>query len=101
MILAFDHPCLVVFDLDKASQFYQQMFGFEVISNEGWEDSPEMDRAIGLKDSSCRGLMMKGHNCFLELFEYDSPSDNAPSPLSSPRNFVSCVMLGLPSIITR
>jgi glyoxylase I family protein len=74
MILAFAHPGLVVTDLDKARQFYQRMFGFEVISNEGWKDSPEMDRAIGLNGSSCRGLMMKGHNCFLELFEFDSSS---------------------------
>jgi glyoxylase I family protein len=76
MILAFAHPCLVVPDLEKASQFYQQMFGFEVISNEGWKDNPDMDRAVGLKQSSCRGVMMRGHNCFLELFEYDSPSSN-------------------------
>ena len=81
MILAFAHPCLVVPDLERASQFYQQMFGFEVMSKEGWEDSPEMDRAIGLKGSSCRGLMMKGHNCFLELFEYDSPQDKMISAL--------------------
>ena len=79
MILAFAHPGLVVPDLDKASLFYQQMFGFEVISEEGWKNSTEMDRAIGLEGSSCRGLMMKGHNCFLELFEFNSPSpENGP-----------------------
>ena len=76
MILAFAHPGLVVPDLEKARQFYQQMFGFEVISKEGWQDSPEMDRAVGLKNSSCRGLMMKGHNCFLELFEFDATSSD-------------------------
>ncbi len=83
MILAFAHPGLVVPDLEKARQFYQRMFGFEVISNEGWKDNPEMDRAIGLKCSSCRGLMMKGHNCFLELFEFDSPLTE-PIPASNP-----------------
>lgn len=82
MILAFAHPCLVVPDLEKASRFYQKMFGFEVISNEGWKDSPDMDRAIGLRQSSCRGVMMKGHNCFLELFEYDSPSSKTVSELN-------------------
>ena len=81
MILAFAHPCLVVPDLEKASRFYHQMFGFEVISTEGWNDSPEMDRAIGLRNSSCRGVMMKGHNCFLELFEFSSPSSNSASEL--------------------
>ena len=82
MILAFAHPGLVVADLETASRFYQRMFGFEVISSEGWKDSPEMDRAIGLKNSSCRGLMMKGHNCFLELFEYDSTSSDTTSVLN-------------------
>jgi len=72
MILAFAHPGLVVPDLELARDFYHRMFGFEVISEEGWSDSPEMDRAIGLNGSSCRGLMMKGHNCFLELFKFDS-----------------------------
>ena len=79
MILAFAHPGLVVPDLEKARQFYQQMFGFEVISKEGWHDNPEMDRAVGLKNSSCRGLMMRGHNCFLELFEFDSASSEETS----------------------
>jgi len=79
MILGFAHPGLVVPDLEKASLFYQRMFGFEVISTEGWSDSPEMDRAIGLEGSSCRGLMMKGHNCFLELFQYDSTSSDTTS----------------------
>ncbi len=83
MILAFAHPGLVVPDLEKARQFYQQMFGFEVISKEGWQDSPEMDRAIGLKNSSCRGLMMKGHNCFLELFEFSGPSSET-KPVVNP-----------------
>ena len=82
MILAFAHPCLVVSDLERASQFYQQMFGFEVISNEGWKDNPDMDRAVGLRQSSCRGVMMKGHNCFLEIFEYDSPSTENISALN-------------------
>ena len=82
MILAFAHPCLVVPDLERASRFYQKMFGFEVISKEGWKDSPDMDRAVGLRQSSCRGVMMKGHNCFLELFEYDSPSSKTASELN-------------------
>ena len=73
MILAFAHPCLVVPDLEMARDFYQQMFGFEVISEEGWSDEPDMDSATGLEQSACRGYMMKGHNCFLELFEFSSP----------------------------
>ncbi len=80
MILAFAHPCLVVNDLERAREFYQDMFGFRVISDEGWENNPLVDTAIGSKGSSSRGYMMAGHNCFLELFEFVAPAQHAPSP---------------------
>lgn len=80
MILAFSHPGFVVPDLEKAVAFYRDMFGFEVIGEEGWEDSPEVDRAIGLKNSASKGCMMAGHNCYLELFEYRAPAQTAPAP---------------------
>ncbi|MDH3992750.1 MAG: VOC family protein [Gammaproteobacteria bacterium] len=80
MILAFAHPCLVVDDLEKARMFYEKMFGFKVISNEGWSDNPLVDGAIGSHHSSTRGYMMAGHNCFLELFEFDAPQQEADSP---------------------
>lgn len=80
MILAFSHPGIVVSDLEKAIEFYRDMFGFRVIGQEGWEDSPETDKAIGVPNSASRGAMMAGHNCFMELFEYRSPEQTAPSP---------------------
>ena len=80
MILAFAHPGIVVPDLEKAVAFYRDMFGFRVIGQEGWEDSPETDRAIGLKNSASKGAMMAGHNCFVELFEYQAPEQTAPAP---------------------
>jgi len=73
MILAFAHPCLVVPDLELAREFYEQMFGFEVQSKEGWSDDPALDLATGLEKSAARGYMMKGHNCYLELFEFSAP----------------------------
>lgn len=76
MILAFAHPCLVVPDLERAREFYEQMFGFEVLSEEGWSDNPQLDRATGLRKSACRGYMMKGHNCFLELFEFSTGKED-------------------------
>jgi glyoxylase I family protein len=80
MILAFAHPCIVVDDVEVAREFYQQMFGFRVINNEGWSDNPIVDAAIGSRDSSCRGYMLAGHNCYLEMFEFDSPQQTAPDP---------------------
>lgn len=80
MILAFAHPCLVVDDVERARAFYEQMFGFRVISREGWSQNPLVDSAIGSEQSSSRGYMMAGHNCFLELFEFDAPEQNGPAP---------------------
>ena len=78
MILAFAHPCLVVPDLERARDFYERMFGFEVLSEEGWSNDPAVDKATGLEQSAARGYMMKGHNCFLELFEFTSePQDDS------------------------
>jgi catechol 2,3-dioxygenase-like lactoylglutathione lyase family enzyme len=82
VILAFAHPCLVVPDLERAREFYEQMFGFEVLSKEGWSDEPAVDQAIGLEHSAARGYMLKGHNCFLELFEFSSPEpEDGPARL--------------------
>ena len=81
MILAFAHPGIVVDDLERARLFYEQMFGFKVISREGWADSPQIDAAIGSRNSTSRGYMMAGHNCFLELFEFDAPDQAGPAPL--------------------
>ncbi len=81
MILAFAHPGIVVPDLDQAIAFYVKAFGFRLLSDqEGWESSPETDRAIGCPNSACRGAMLAGHNCYIELFEYRSPAQTALPP---------------------
>ena len=81
MILGFAHPALVVPDLEKAREFYEQMFGFETIGEEGWDaPNPIYDQGIGLSGSASKGYMLKGHNCFLELFQYSAPAQNGPEP---------------------
>jgi catechol 2,3-dioxygenase-like lactoylglutathione lyase family enzyme len=80
MILAFSHPGIVVPDLEKAAAFYRDMFGFRVIGEEGWEDNPDVDKAIGCPNSASNGVMMAGHNCFLELFEYRAPQQTTLPP---------------------
>ena len=73
MILGFAHPGLVVPDLEKARRFYEEMFGFRHFCDEGWSDSPAADRVTGLQGSTCRGVTLAGHNCYLELFEFSRP----------------------------
>ena len=82
MILAFAHPGIVVPDLDKATEFYSKMFGFKVIGNERWEKSEAYDQAIGVKGSAANGVIMAGHNCHIELFEYSAPAPTIPPPES-------------------
>lgn len=82
MILAFAHPALVVPDLEAAREFYEAMFGFRVISTEGWHNAPDIDRVVGSSNSSCTGYMMAGHNCCLELFTFESPQQEGPPPVS-------------------
>ena len=82
MILGFAHPALVVPDLERARDFYERVFGFTVVGEEGWSDAPEVDRAIGLEGSACRGLTLSGHNCFLELLEFQAPTQSGPDPES-------------------
>ncbi len=80
MILAFAHAGLVVRDIERARTFYQEAFGFKVLSKEQWQDNPVVDQAIGSSNSAAKTYMMAGHNCYLELFEYSSPESNAPEP---------------------
>ncbi len=80
MILAFAHPALVVSDVEAARTFYEKMFGFRVINEEGWSDNPDVDRAVGSNNSACKGYMMAGHNCCLELFEFSAPEETGPEP---------------------
>jgi len=80
MILAFAHPGIVVPDLEKAIDFYGKMFGFKVIGNEGWENSEAYDQAIGLENSAAKGVIMAGHNCHIEIFQYASPAQTVAPP---------------------
>ena len=80
MILAFAHPALVVPDLEQAREFYEKMFGFRVISTEGWEPGSLSEKVTGAAGSSCKGYYLAGHNCFLELFEFVTPEQTAPAP---------------------
>jgi len=80
VILGFAHPGLVVTDLEKAKNFYEKMFGFRHFCDEGWHDNPIVDKAIGIRDSACKGYTLAGHNCFLELFEFSTPAQDGPPP---------------------
>ena len=74
MIIGLHHPGIVVPDLEKAREFYEKMLGFELVMEESWDPPDEVyDQGTGLRNSAARGYIMKGANCFLELWQYASP----------------------------
>ena len=81
MILGFAHPAIVVPDLQKAVDFYTEMFGFELVETEQWgADNDMYNQGVGLERSAATNCVLKGHNCFLELFLYEAPAPTAPDP---------------------
>ena len=80
-VQGFAHPGIVVPDIEKAREFYEKMLGFKAIAREDWERGNEFyDLGIGVEGSSARGYVLKGHNCYLELFQYLSPDQTCPNP---------------------
>lgn len=80
-ILGFAHPAIVIPDLEKAREFYEKMFGFKAIAREDWERGNEFfDLGTGVEGTAARGYILKGHNCYLELYQYFSPRQCRPEP---------------------
>lgn len=74
MIKGFHHPALVVPDLEKAREFYEEILGFTLVEELSWDDpSPVHDQITGLENSAARAYLMKCNNTYLELFQYNSP----------------------------
>jgi len=86
MILGFAHPCLVVENADAVKDFYCDMFGFNVIGQESWSNQPMIDIAINVPGSNVNGYMLAGHNCFLEIHQYNTPAASTDGPQSLSAN---------------
>ena len=78
MIIGFHHPGIVVSNLERAAQFYGEVFGFQPIRRDDWDDTASeiVERVIDVKGSAAKCLLLKGPNCFLELFEYIKPKSH-------------------------
>lgn len=81
MIRGIHHPSITTANLDRLIDFYCQVIGFTLIDRFGWENSDLIDKVVGLEGSATRGAMLRAGNCYLELFEYSSPSPRTQSPL--------------------
>jgi catechol 2,3-dioxygenase-like lactoylglutathione lyase family enzyme len=81
MIRGLSHVAICVPDLEAGRTFYERMFGFELLDTIEWPDGSEIsDYVIGLEGSAARGYVMRGANCYLELWHY-----TAPAPQDNPR----------------
>ena len=67
MIVGIHHVALGVSDFEKALKFYTEGLGFEVVQESEFDNSPEVDRAVGLLNAKARMALLKGPNAFLEL----------------------------------
>ena len=76
------HPGVVVPDLDRATEFYCELAGYEKVRENSWDEKHHaFNRVIGLEESAARFCMLKGVNGFLELFEFSSPASDAEPEL--------------------
>jgi glyoxylase I family protein len=82
MIVGVHHFAINVHDFDRMLRFYKEAFGFEPCrENFDWKDEPVIDHMIDVKGSSARSVMLRGGNCYIELFEYASPPPGSTEPL--------------------
>jgi glyoxylase I family protein len=73
MIVGIHHVALGVSDFEKALKFYTEGLGFEIVQESEFDNSPEVDQAVGLVNAKARMAMLKGPNAFLELWQYTNP----------------------------
>ena len=86
MILGIDHTAISVPDLRSAVDFYCNVLGFEVESEEGWPvGAKRVDSLVGLPDSSSQVVMIRLADTRIEILEYTSPE-----PTLQDRSFRVC-----------
>lgn len=73
-VLGFHHVAYSSPDLERLSDFYCRLFGFERVFALDWEKGAvDIDRMMALKDTAARAVMLRTGNSFIEIFEFSSP----------------------------
>jgi catechol 2,3-dioxygenase-like lactoylglutathione lyase family enzyme len=74
MIHGIHHTAISTGDMERALRFYRDLLGFTEVFSSTWEvGTEEVDRIVGLQDSSARVVMLKAGNACIELFQYETP----------------------------
>jgi catechol 2,3-dioxygenase-like lactoylglutathione lyase family enzyme len=80
VIVGLHHASITTGNLDRLSAFYCGHLGFELVLETSWEaGNARADAIYGLKDTAVRMAMLRLQNCFLELFEFATPTGD-PRP---------------------
>ena len=67
------HLGVSVPNLDAAKAFYVDKLGFELVDEDTLENSELLDSVTGLRDVSCRMMLLRLGNLHLEIFQFQSP----------------------------
>lgn len=84
MIHGIHHTAISTGDMERALRFYRDLLGFTEVFSSTWEvGTEEVDRIVGLQNSSARVVMLKAGNACIELFQYETPRPK-PSEANRP-----------------
>lgn len=86
MIRGIHHVAISTPDIDRLAAFYRDGLGFEEVMSGGWSDRPIIDELIDVPNSAARQAMFRAGNCYVELFEYSSPTPVEQDPAYPPSN---------------
>ena len=81
MITGIHHVAISTANIDRLIGFYRDIIGFQLVSEHSWQKGTKRnDGIIGLKDTAARAAMLRGGNCFLEIFQFESPQGRPVDP---------------------
>ncbi len=77
LICGIHHVGVNVPDLEAGRKFYEDVFGFEVIGIDNWDEgNADVNAYVGMDESSADSYMLRGANTYLEIWKYRTPKSN-------------------------
>jgi catechol 2,3-dioxygenase-like lactoylglutathione lyase family enzyme len=84
MIRGIHHIGIHTPDLDRLRSFYEKAFGFQIVGEEfHLEDALEAPLVTGVPGGVARIVLLRAHNCYLELFQWSAPKGRPQQPLNA------------------
>ena len=69
------HVGVNVPDLEAGRKFYENVFGFQVIGVDNWDEgNADVNAYVGMDESSADSYMLRGANTYLEIWCYRTPA---------------------------